>query len=378
MSSAHSAPGEPRPIPVRRVIAFGLGVGMLASFSLMAAVALRASADARLPVVSITALFLLCIRPAFDSLAAWAGVARAAVVGALSILPIAPLLFVGALFAMTVPILSSHSRSEGAATAVAIFTPVAFLWVSCLGASFMAATVGDDRAWIDALIRGARRGALVLGSFLFAAAVVRGLRKPDPERYLALLPEIGVIPAASGDPIAILPPKGNGSLDETWVYDDRFANLVVRRACVSGSCRLSLRSVGSVAAPDAPQASSAVVSGRNPLSVRRDEKHDLWVLGEQMAFGGWDLQRLDIDVSTVADGLSPPLGWTLGAGIGLLIAGLSTVQRTRVARCAAAEPGVADAARIRSRLAELDSFALSAQLVTAAPLGAALFRGLVF
>src|SRR5262249_31962278 len=150
----------------------------------------------------------------------------------------------------------------------------------------------------------------------------------------------GVIPPVSGNPIAIIPPKENVPLaEETRVYEDRFSDVVVRRECMSGSCQVSLRWADDGLPPDTRKWSSMGVNRDSPLPVRRDERQGIWVLGEGVAFRGRDFRRIASDGGPGADGWSPPLGWILGAGIGLLIAGVLTAQRRRVARRAAAIAG---------------------------------------
>jgi hypothetical protein len=315
-----------------RVLLFGLIMGVLAAVAIVLAGILRASGDVRVPVTSIAALLLLASKPLADRVAIWATVPRARVVSALGVLGIAPLLFFGALIALGDPIVSSHWRCGTGDGALVMFAPVGFCLFGATGALIACAVAGNARRRVDAALLGGRRIAVVLSAVILAGAAIRAVHNPDTDRYLDSLPVVGVIRPVAGEPVSILPPTGGSSSDPTRVYEDRLGDLVVQRDCVAAWCDLSLRRANEPLPFPPHKWGSVGVDEHTPLVVTRDAKHDIWVVGRRLAFRGPDLRVTDIKVDTVADALSPPLGWILGAAAGLLLAAGLMIQRRRLAR----------------------------------------------
>ncbi|WP_437683449.1 hypothetical protein [Sorangium sp. So ce131] len=89
---------------------------------------------------------------------------------------------------------------------------------------------------------------LALTTALVAVSTRRALHKTDPERYVASLPSIGVIPPVAGEPSMIeegspIPP---GPPFETRIYDMTVGPLGIRRLCpgIVGRCLLEVKHAG--------------------------------------------------------------------------------------------------------------------------------------
>lgn len=318
-----------------RAIVFGLLMGGLAGASLIAAFSVRSGVNGvQIPVASATALLLLAGKPVADRIAAWMRVPTARLAAALAFLGLAPLIGLGALIPLGDPILRAERMFCG--TGDVMFTMFALLAFPLFGAtSALLGVVAANHAGrrVFALLRVGRLAALGLGVGLFSLAAIRAARKPDPDHYLASLPQIGVLSAVAGEPADTLPPDDErspfrGRPVEARVHIDLVDGLRIRRTCAEGECGLSL-TPGSC--HSRPRWAEGFVDEKTPLAVSFDAKHHLWVVG-RFAFRGDEFEPDSIRVEDVADELSPPFTWIVGSGLGLLIAAGIAFQRRRLQR----------------------------------------------
>lgn len=345
MSNAPLDPTDQPPASGARPVVFGFFMGALAGVAFVAAGVLRLASDVVVPVASITAILLLLGKPIADRLAAWAHIPRPQIVSAIGLMAMAPMLFLGALMAMGDPILSSHWRCGTGDIGFAMLAPIASFLFGATGALIACVVAGKERRGVDALIRGGRLVALALSLMLLGGGAIRAANRPDPDHYLARLPQVGVLKPVSGDPIEVIPNAGEPpERGPTRVYEDRVANITVRRECIQESCQIIVLPADGAPRPAEQKWSGVSVSATATLTVYRDEKHDLWIFDHHAAFRGPSHRLVDIYAGDVADGLAPPSGWMIGAAIGVVIAAGVGVKRRRLSRrfaaISAAVPGV--------------------------------------
>jgi hypothetical protein len=331
-----------------RALLVSVTLGSLAAAAFVAAGIARMAADVWLPVSSLTAALLLAATPLANRVAAWARVPRGPAGTPLGALGVAPLLFLGAGFAMGDPIVASHWRCGTGDAALAMLAPPAFAVLGALGGAVATLVVprapagGRAARWIGL-------GALGLCAALVAWAAARSARWPGPDAYVRSLPVMATLePAAAGTPVTTLPASPPSTFEPQAIYRDRLGDLEIERRCQGEYCTASLGAPARDPLGDARKHAEEGASVRihQPLVVRRDEAHDLWILegSGRDAYRGPALELTDVGVALVKDTLAPPPGWTVGAAAGVLFGALLRVRRrraaARLARLAAAPAGV--------------------------------------
>ena len=346
------APAEPRgapgaaPPPARaaaeaRVLGLGVAVGLCCAAAFVAAGSLRlVTRSDRVPVASLTAFFLLACWPLLARVGRWVGSPRAQAVAAVGASAIAPLLWMGAAYAASDPLVASHWRCGTGDVGFVILFPAALGIFGALGTLLAVATVGRERRLLDGalhllgLLAAAALGALVTASLVAAS------RRPDVDTWVGSLPVVleapvvGAVPASGYDVAAN---HGNEALHVT-VFEDAVTPdaSLVRRCAGNGYCECVVAPLGAPR-PTARPGSGAglgVAEGQRVL-VRADAARDLWILEQgasRMAFRGADGAPVDIGVRDVAGAASPPRGWIAGGAFGLLAFGVLWLSRRRAGR----------------------------------------------
>lgn len=270
----------------------------------------------------------------------------------------APLLCLACLFDLADPLVASFWMCGTGMVGVWLLGP--FLFAGAAGAGALAGSAASGArlpAAIPWLVLAA--GAVALAGLLLAAGGRAG--RPTPATFVASIPVVGTLPPtrrlAEGSPFscgtqepgvtaAPVCAPGFDCAEGRCVREDfvAAAGLAFRRSCgPSGDCALALLPE----ADDTPGWERVSVQGREPLSVRRDPRHGIVIVGDQVAFDLGTRAPVDVTVHRVSDSLSPPLGWSLGGAAGVLVALLSALAalgaRRRRARLCRAREGRVDA-----------------------------------
>ncbi|MDB4931146.1 MAG: hypothetical protein JWM10_3630 [Myxococcaceae bacterium] len=221
-----------------------------------------------------------------------------------------------------------------------------------------------------------------LAALVTALAVVGGVRhlaRPEPTRSFDRFPVVATVDHA-------------GSEESTT--DHPVGDLTLTVACVSYQCPVILRRSSQGAPPVAwsprPGQYPSVRPG-DPLRVRRDARHDLWIVQSPRdarysrpiaAFRGPALARVDLSLTDFSGDFAPPLGWSVAALLGVALAAWF-VRRARSVE--APPPGLADATLGPDGVLHLadgttlsttshESFSPGPVVVDAPPLGGASYR----
>ncbi len=352
----------------------GLLMGWLGAAAILLGSTLRLIGGQWVPAASVAALCLLALKPVATRLMRWAEVPRAEVVATASLLATAPLLLFGALNAITTPIVEAPPscgldlrNGSGLLLGLVFLVPLGFIF---LGMSGLVSIVAfhRERRWLDAFLRGAGFVAMAASAILLVASFARRAKHPDADHYLSSLPVVATVPPVSGAPSEV-----HGT---TSRYDTTIGDYAIRRFCTASDCDAYLAPAG-VGWPDGdrPKADALRVAAKASILLRRDANNDLLIaesLGAsgstpRFAYKGPRLEPAGVRVFDVHASLSPPLGWCVGAAIGILLT--LFCQKRRM-----------NAPKKSSRLAivELDAFALASVVLTAMPLLAAWIHGIVF
>src|SRR5438874_812528 len=95
------------------------------------------------------------------------------------------------------------------------------------------------------------------------------------DRWIESLPIVAEVPPVSGKPTMVLPPATPGA-SERRIFDVEVAGLLVRRSCEIESC-VAILSAADVDR-DPTFAEGAAVSSDASMFIRRDDRHDLWIV----------------------------------------------------------------------------------------------------
>jgi hypothetical protein len=286
------------------------------------------------PAAPVFALLLLASRPLLDRVARPVLGSRTPLVTSLALAALAPIIVLGALDALGEPVLNSGRFSCGTMRVMLeMEVPLAILVVGAAAAIGALAVGRRARARVDRGVRWLALGLAAASAVLVAAAMVRVARFPGAEGYARTLPVVARVRAISGAPTRVSIPKDSdvanpGPAD---LYDDEVEGVILRRVCVEHRCGATLVPLGT------PTSKITLdhwnVDEDGTVLVRRDAARALWIVEGRglQPFLGADLYRADVRVRDVADVVSPPPGWIVGAALGLAFAGLVTARRRRVA-----------------------------------------------
>jgi hypothetical protein len=257
---------------------------------------------------------------------------RAGVLAACHALAWAPVLAAGAWSSIDEALVSRPVR--GCGTGLMAFLMVALpaggvvLLVLGLVAGLLFIRRATDRA-----IRTAAFCASGLALVAFAFAVVR-VARPDPDTYLASLEQVAELHASTSAQIA----------GRTYRYEPGtpIDPTPVRTADGKGDV-LSARVDCILAGLSEPMTFYSPSTSCANLRFRVDRGHDLGVVdapsmqyGLVVAFRPSTGETIAITPTTISDHIAPPIGWTIGAGLGGLIGAACVLAASRARRRAAA------------------------------------------
>ena len=235
----------------------------------------------------------------------------------------------------------------------------------------------------------ARRAAPVaaLGSaVLVVLGAVRLTRYPTPDHYLESLPLHATIPTPRDQPCTPIENKRDPNHDSGWERDE-CATPEFNASPLSFHYHVDAYSRD----PESKHFSLQYRTnagydrwvgmwfwGSQPpeVPVRRDDSLDAWVVqaGNRVAVVFLNRPRWGLDLSDIRKRVAPPLGWTLLAGAGLLVALACFGASSALGGLAA---GRSDTGQewIARRRGDLSLIALASVLCSSALLAAALFAG---
>jgi len=330
----------------RQVLA-GLLMGWLAALAFIVSGVIRMMGDVWVPVASLSALLLLASKPLANRVMRWADVPRGEVVAALAMLGACPVLLLGALYAMSDPIVSSHWRCGTGDAGLVIMAPFAFVVLGGLGGFVTMVAMRRERRWVNALLRGVSLCAITAAATLAVMAFVRRHGRTDADHYIASLPIVATVPPPSGEPVEIREATFRWQRAPIKVYDTTVEDVAIRRLCMDSYCDVVVKAAGEPWSMEHETRSNLTVGPRDVLSMKRDVENGLLVLEGQgrTAFRDKQFTLVDVGVHEVKRSLAPPLGWGVGAAAGVVIALCLQLWRAsakrRLGRLAAAKAGVA-------------------------------------
>jgi hypothetical protein len=244
---------------------------------------------------------------------------RAGVLAACHAAAWSPFIAVFAWNAISDPIVAGQAMrcGTGLMAFLIVGLPVAGLVCIALG---IALGVGLAYRSTDRLIRTAATGAVGLALVAFAFAAPR-MGRPDPDTYIESL-----------DQVAVLQPGSEATLAGRSYRYERIDE--PRPAQTTGDCRLT-------GLDDTSTASSC-----STLRLRIDRGRDIAVVDSPFPIGRSSPYAfiafrpstgvvISISAADVADHIGPPIGWTLGAGMGGLLGLVLVVLASRIRRGAA-------------------------------------------
>lgn len=321
-----------------RLLVVAVVTGVIASGAFIAGLVVRGLGNERVPALSIMAAVLLGLKLGLDRAARWAAPSQGVVATSLAAAGLAPLFGMGALWAMSDPLVASTFRCGTGDMMLITMVPVVLFFGGSLGillaAGFLAGGRGEA---LRPLIRGAALLATLAAAALVGLSVARAVRKPDVDRYVDSLPVTDTLPPVTE---TLGPRPVQKSHDEPRAvptHTDVLGDIAVYRACWSDSCDVAVADASVLRGSLAPHELRSLGAPGELLSVRRDEAHRFVVIegSGRIAFGvrghfpdAWPSSRgrsvvwpaVDIGVRDVASSASPPLGWILGGAAGLLAA----------------------------------------------------------
>jgi hypothetical protein len=189
------------------------------------------------------------------------------------------------------------------------------------------------RRTTDRALRSVAFGASGLALVAFAFAGAR-MARPDPDTYLASLQQVAEVHAGAGATIA----------GRVYRYDLGEPTPAIAQRTMEGGEVVPSRADCVLTGLDEPK------PFYNPddapcmkLRFRLDPGHDIGVVdapgmqwGPVLAFRPSTGETIAITPSSVADHIAPPIGWTIGAGLGGLIGAACVLAASRLRRRAAA------------------------------------------
>ncbi len=295
-----------------------------------------------IPTAAILAALLLVVAwPALDSAGRWALGPRGRAVSALTLASASVPLLLGALYTLGQPVVDADRWRCGTGdVALLLMAPPVILVLVALASLVSTVVAGGAPAALARRTRWLAVAAVAVSAGLVAASSVRAGRFPESDGYVASLPVVARVTAASGYPVAVQraaesPLSGPGAQSETVrVYDDRLGPVVLRRRCIANECDATLLRASQPDAASAKRVSHERVPSDRAIEVHRDAAHDIWVVDSGWArpYRGPDLDSRDVHVADIADHLSPPHGWLVCAALGLALAGALLLVRRRAAR----------------------------------------------
>jgi hypothetical protein len=183
----------------------------------------------------------------------------------------------------------------------------------------------------DRALRTVAFGASGLALVAFAFAAAR-MARPDPDTYLASLAVVSELRAGEGVTVA----------GRAYHYDLGAPTGPVAVRTMEGGEVLPSRTDCILTGLDEPRPLYAENSLCMRLRFRIDQGHDLGIVdapdlkdGPVVAFRPSTGETIAISPAMVADHIAPPIGWSIGAGLGGLVGAACVVVAARLRRRAA-------------------------------------------
>jgi hypothetical protein len=326
--------------------------GLLVSLGFVLAFFGAPEIELHVPAAPLVAILLLAGKPLLDLLARRAIGPRGPLATTLALAAVAPLVAMGALDALSQPVVySGIGRCGTPRASFLMMVPLALVPTGAAAMLVALVLVARRRALVERVVR--PLGALVAAgaAVLLAASLVKAVRRPDPDHYEASLPIVTRAKAADFHELVgtgALPSKGMRSPPER--FETNLGGAVLSRLCDGKRCLVELipptahrREIGPYDWNDHDQMLSyGDAEEDETLEVRRDRDHGIWVLEKPSgpsAYVGQDIAQADVLARDVASSLSPPRGWIADAAGGLALAGLALLLRRRADRACAAIAG---------------------------------------
>jgi hypothetical protein len=339
--------------PLRLFVLCG-AFGLLVSLSFVLACFGAEEIHLHVPAAPLVAILLLAGKPLLDLLARRAIGPRGPLATTLALAAAAPLITLGALDALSQPVVySGVGRCGTPRMSFLMMVPLALVPAGAAAMLVALVLVARRRAFVDRVVR--PLGAVVAAgaTVLLAASLVKAARRPDPDHYDASLPVVALVRAANFRELVgsgALPSASKGMRSPPWRFETDLGGAVLSRLCDGKRCLVELipptahrREIGPYDWDEhAYMLSHGDAEEDETLEVRLDRAHGVWVLEKpwgSSAQVGADLAQADVYARDIASSLSPPRGWIVGAAGGLALAGLALLLRRRADRARATLAG---------------------------------------
>lgn len=267
-----------------------------------------------------TGALLLVLRPWLDGATRFAAAGPyAPAASTLTLLGMGTLSVLGASFAIDVSGFRSAPLLPDAPPRWFYLASLAVLVVTSMAPIFGAAGV-------HAITRGLRSRRLTQGAWgatalLVLVALTSGREEFDSTRYVDTLPRIATLPGVQS-----LPREGEAG------YAARFDDLLLYATCAREGHRLCNLLVGSqTIGSDREGYAGLLVERHEALDLRRDRARSLVLARRQngtiTACSAQDGRRVDLSSAAFPEHAGPPRPWTVGALLGLVVAGALLLRR---------------------------------------------------
>lgn len=188
------------------------------------------------------------------------------------------------------------------------------------------------RRRMDGALRRVAFVATGLALVVFAFAVVR-VARPDPDTYLASLEPAAELHAGESVQVG----------GRAYRYERELPTDPIAVRTMEGGAVLPPRVDCTLFGADEPKPFFAPMGTCATLRLRVDHRADLVVVDSphdadlgRVAFHASTGMTTAVSPATVADHIAPPIGWTIGAGLGGLVGAACVLAASRVRRRAAA------------------------------------------
>lgn len=249
------------------------------------------------------------------------------------------------------PIVRSHWHCGTGEMMVLMMAPFLFAAFGVVGGIMALPVAGAARPLNSRLLRTLSLGVFAVLAGLTVYMGARRLRLPEPSTFIASLPIVAVVP---GVPNATAPTttvkREDGLDDRVFTQEVSAVDLVLDRRCgqfrdpngdvqQADYCSVVLSPKSASKIPSYPSVSVRI---GDPVVIRRDEAHHLWIVtgAASAAYRDYNgaLHAMDVYVGDVKGGVAPPWGWVAAAlgAVGLFL-GVEALRRWALAKLARIE-----------------------------------------
>jgi len=297
----------------RAIDVFGVAAAVVLAATVLGIGASVLAASVRWSVTATIAVTVTAVPFIVSRYARRALGVRGPIYAALAGSVVAPFVFLGAASVLSEPILHDFRCGFGLLGVAMLGTPLAT-------ATWLAAR--SER--IDRALRVLTIAAVAGAAILVLLAAARRAHRPDADGYIARLPVVAELDAGGFREIDLaelkVDDKFSGPPFTRAFRVDIPGGPSIYRACRDGGeCRLWTRG----RADSVARASISWSRTDSPITVRRDEAHDLYVLdgaAPRLAVYGDGRARMPLYPRDVRDGLAAPNAWILCAALGTALA----------------------------------------------------------